>query len=115
MAARGPRRPGPPKTGSATIADVARAAGVSTATVSRAIARPEMVSERTREIVSAAARATGYQPGAAGRTVRTRSTGLVLAVIPRTGSPFFTPFLDVVSDLLSQAGLCVVVSGILRS
>ena len=111
----GSRRPGPPRTGIATIGDVARKAGVSTATVSRAIARPEMVSARTREIVAAAVRAIGYEPGAAVRGGRPRSTGLVLAVIPRTGSPFFTPFLDAVSDLLSEAGLCVVVSDVLGS
>jgi LacI family repressor for deo operon, udp, cdd, tsx, nupC, and nupG len=109
------RRRGPPKTGAATIIDVAKVAGVSTATVSRAIARPEMVSSRTREIVAAAARSVGYLPGAAGPISRPRATGRVLAVIPRMGSPFFTPFLDTVSDILSEAGFCVVVSDILGS
>jgi LacI family repressor for deo operon, udp, cdd, tsx, nupC, and nupG len=34
---------------------------------------------------------------------------MVLALIPRLGSPFFTPFLDSVTDLLAESGLCVTV------
>jgi LacI family repressor for deo operon, udp, cdd, tsx, nupC, and nupG len=33
---------------------------------------------------------------------------MILALIPRLGSPFFTPFLDSVTDLLSESGFCVV-------
>ena len=115
MAERKDKRRGPAKTGTATIYDVARLAGVSTATVSRANSNPDKVSRRTREIIAAAAREVAYLPNPSARAGRARPSGMVLAVIPRMGSPFFTPFLDSVSDLLSEAGLCVAVSDVLGS
>jgi LacI family transcriptional regulator, repressor for deo operon, udp, cdd, tsx, nupC, and nupG len=102
-------RPGPAKTEMATIYDVARVAGVSTATVSRALANPDVVAPATRDRVNAAARELGYAPNISARTIRANAK-MVLALIPRLGSPFFTPFLDSVTDLLSESGLCVVVA-----
>ena len=46
----------------ATVKDVAKLAGVSTATVSRALANPEMVSPTTRQKVEKAASEVGYSP-----------------------------------------------------
>ena len=103
-------RPGPTKTDWPTIYDVARVAGVSTATVSRAIANPAVVAPATRDRVAAAVAQLGYAPNASARALRAKAKAkLVLALIPRMGSPFFTPFLDSVSDLLSESGFCVVV------
>ena len=108
MRTKSRRRPGPAKTDLATIYDVARVAGVSTATVSRAIANPDVVAPATRDRVAAAVRELGYAPNL---SARAHGAGgkMVLALIPRLGSPFFTPFLDSVTDLLSESGLCVVV------
>jgi DNA-binding LacI/PurR family transcriptional regulator len=99
------RRPGPPKTNRPTIADVARIAGVSTATVSRALRNAAAVSSSTQLKIRAAARSTGYEANASPRVRGTH----VLALIPRLGSPFFTPFLDAVTDLISEAGYCITV------
>jgi LacI family repressor for deo operon, udp, cdd, tsx, nupC, and nupG len=99
------RRPGPPKTNRPTIADVARMAGVSTATVSRALRNAAAVSSSTQLKIRAAARSAGYE---ANVPPRVRGTH-VLALIPRLGSPFFTPFLDAVTDLISEAGYCITV------
>ena len=60
-----------------TLADVAQAAGVSTATVSRAIARPELVSGFTRDQVIRAVDDLGYTPNAAARALSCRRSGLV--------------------------------------
>ena len=99
-------QPGPAKTDLPTIHDVARVAGVSAATVSRALAKPRVVAPTTRARVAAAVRETGYRPSASS----SKSKGnMVLALIPRIGSPFFTPFLDAISDLLSESGYCVAV------
>ena len=87
------RRPGPAKTDLPTIHDVAEAAGVSAATVSRALRNPEVVSSSTRARVAAAARELGYQPGP---SIKPKGNK-ILALIPRLGSPFFTPFLDAAS------------------
>ena len=103
MRNKGRTRPGPAKTELATIYDVARVAGVSTATVSRAIANPDVVASATRDRVAAAARELGYAPTPSARALRAKAKAkMVLALIPRMGSPFFTPFLDSVSDLLSR-------------
>ena len=102
-------RPGPVKTEMATIYDVARVAGVSTATVSRAIANPDVVASATRDRVAAAVRELNYAPNLSARGPRAKSK-MVLAIIPRLGSPFFTPFLDSVTDLLSELGLCAAVA-----
>ncbi len=54
----------------ARIQDVARLAGVSTATVSRALASPERVSPDTRARVTEAIAQIGYVPNPAARTLR---------------------------------------------
>jgi len=56
MRTKGRARPGPARAEVATIYDVARVAGVSTATVSRAIANPDVVAPATRDRVAAVAR-----------------------------------------------------------
>jgi LacI family repressor for deo operon, udp, cdd, tsx, nupC, and nupG len=96
------RRPGPAKTDLPTINDVARVAGVSAATVSRALANPAVVASSTRLRVAAAARDLGYAPSPAAKPKGNK----ILLLIPRLGSPFFTPFLDAVTDLLSESGYC---------
>jgi len=65
-----PKKPGKPtvardvslpkKASSLTLIDVAKVAGVSPMTVSRALHRPELVSEETRDKVREAVRKTGY-------------------------------------------------------
>ena len=99
------RRPGPPKTNRPTIADVARIAGVSTATVSRALRNAAAVSSSTQLKIRAAARSAGYEAN----TLPKIRGAHVLALIPRLGSPFFTPFLEAVTDLISEAGYCITV------
>jgi LacI family repressor for deo operon, udp, cdd, tsx, nupC, and nupG len=104
--ARGDRKPGPAKSGAPTIEDIARLAKVSSATVSRTLANSKLISGQTRRRVMDAARQLGYQ-GTAGR--KARSSRTALALIPRLGSPFFTPFLDAASDLLAESGYELVV------
>jgi LacI family transcriptional regulator, galactose operon repressor len=60
-----------------TLADVARAAGVSTATVSRAIARPELVSDGKRDQVTKAVHDLEYMPNAAARALSRRRSMLM--------------------------------------
>ena len=89
---------------SVTIHDVARAAGVSTATVSRALADPDRVAEATRNAVLSAIAKTGFTPNAAARSLRARSTKMILALLPGIGNSFYTPILNAVEDVLSAAG-----------
>lgn len=72
---------GGPKT-SVGLRDVAKAAGVSTATVSRAINKPEVVSEELRLRIEAVIEHLGWVPDAAARALSTRRSGAVGAVFP---------------------------------
>ncbi len=89
---------------STTITDVARRAGVSTATVSRTLAMPERVAEKTRTAVFSAIRETGYIPNATARSLRARSTKMVLALLNGIGNSFFTAILNAVEEALFEAG-----------
>ena len=93
----------------ATILDVARRAGVSTATVSRALAAPDRVAEETRSKVIAAIAATGYTPNASARNLRARSTKIVLALLPGMSNTFFAPILNAIEDTLSAAGYGMII------
>jgi LacI family repressor for deo operon, udp, cdd, tsx, nupC, and nupG len=81
---------------SPTIQDVAQAARVSTATVSRALSMPEKVSKETRERVDAAVLATGYTVNQAARSLRKRSSQTILIALPNIGNPFFSKILDAI-------------------
>lgn len=83
---------------SATIQDVARAANVSTATVSRALSSPTLVSDGTREAVFQAIRHTGYRVNQAARNLRMRRAGAVLVLVPNLGKPFYSGILAGVSE-----------------
>ena len=63
--------------GGATLRDVACAAGVSTATASRALARPEAVSDRLRDQVVRAATELGYVPNVAARALSAQRSGVI--------------------------------------
>jgi LacI family repressor for deo operon, udp, cdd, tsx, nupC, and nupG len=92
-----------------TILDIARRAGVSTATVSRAIAKPESVAPETRARVMAAIEESGYTPNATARSLRARSTKIVLALVPGMSNTFFTPILNAIEDTLSAAGYGLII------
>ncbi len=86
------------------IRDVARIAGVSTATVSRALSKPDLVSAETLETVRAAVAETGYTINHAARNLRQQRTMGVVALVPNLANPFFSRILAGVSAVLTQAG-----------
>jgi LacI family repressor for deo operon, udp, cdd, tsx, nupC, and nupG len=65
-----------------SIKDIARIAGVSSATVSRTLSNPDLVSEETRNRVLKAVDQTGYTPNRFGASLRTQKSGNVLVVMP---------------------------------
>jgi DNA-binding LacI/PurR family transcriptional regulator len=78
---------------SATLNDVARAAGVSRATASRVVTGQGPASSRARERVAAAVAALGYVPDAAARALASRSgTRLAIAVIGHTAAVLDDPY-----------------------
>lgn len=74
----------------ATVKDIARLAGVSTATVSRALAEPEKVAEATRIKVERIAAEVGYSPNAIARSLRTSETRTIVVIVPDISNLFFT-------------------------
>ncbi len=74
----------------ASIKDVARVAGVSTATVSRALATPDKVAEPTRNKVMSAVVETGYVANAMARNLRRRRTNTVVVLVPDISNPFYS-------------------------
>lgn len=92
------------------IQDVAREAGVSTATVSRALSQPEKVAEATRQAVMSAVRKTGYRVHMAARNLRRGRTGVIVALVPNLGNPFFSEILAGIETVASQAGFGVLVA-----
>ncbi|MDO5528870.1 MAG: LacI family DNA-binding transcriptional regulator [Paracoccus sp. (in: a-proteobacteria)] len=90
--------------GKARLADVARRAGVSVATVSRALSRPGMVSEAAREAIFAAVSETGYRVNHAARNLRKGRTGAIVALVPNLANPFFARILSGMGQELAQSG-----------
>lgn len=88
----------------ATIQDVARLAGVSTATVSRTLSRPGAVAETTREAVLEAVERTGYRINTAARNLRQQRTGSIIALVPNLANPFFSQIMAGISSVLTPAG-----------
>ncbi len=73
-----------------SIKDVAKLAGVSTATVSRALANPDKVQDKTREKVLAAVRKTGYVTNSLARSFRTSRTRTIVVLVPDITNSFFS-------------------------
>ena len=86
------------------IVDVARAAGVSTATVSRALSSPALVSEKTRLLVHAAIEETGYIVNYAARNLRRQQSGGIVVLVPNLSNPFFSEILSGIAAVISGAG-----------
>src|SRR2546427_11971489 len=73
-----------------TIKDVARAGGVSVATVSRAHNRSRLVTEATGRRVRAVAERLGYSPHAAARSLSTRHTSTIGVLLPDLYGEFYS-------------------------
>ena len=77
-----------------TLKDLARLAGVSPITASRALQRPELVAEATRARVAQAVEQSGYVPNSLAGGLTSRQTRLVAAIVPSMGHSLFSDMLD---------------------
>jgi len=93
-----------------TLSDVARLAGVSTATVSRTLTRPATVSAETRERVEAAVQELGYVPHFGGRALASNRSDTVGAVIPTMENAIFARGLQALEETLSANGITLLVA-----
>jgi LacI family transcriptional regulator len=93
-----------------TIYDVAEEAGVSHATVTRYFGNPDKLSPRTYQRVRRAARALGYVPNAAARSLNSGRTNLVALVIPDITSAFYTSIMYGVEEKAQEGGYTLTVA-----
>lgn len=87
-----------------TIVDVARAAGVSTATVSRVLNGRASVDPALRDRVDRSVRRLGYVPHAGARALKTQRTGTVGAVFPTIDNAIFAQAIDALQRRLAESG-----------
>jgi DNA-binding LacI/PurR family transcriptional regulator len=94
-----------------TITDLARLAGVNPATVSRALAGKNVVSQKTRERIQSLAREHGFRPNQTASNLRRQRTGVIGVAIPlghdrqqQLSDPFFMILLGHLADQLTAHG-----------
>src|ERR1700682_2340697 len=90
--------------GGLTLTDVARLAGVSPITVSRALNTPEQLTADTLARVQEAVARTGYVPNRVAGGLASSRSRLVAALVPTVASPVFLETVQAGTDTLAQAG-----------
>lgn len=88
----------------ATLRQIAREAGVSVATVSRALRRPETVSHETRSRIETLVTRHQYVPDARAAGLSSRRTGLVGLLVPTLSNSIYAAFAEAVQNRLQDAG-----------
>lgn len=81
------------------LADIARRVGVSTATVSRALANKPYVNEEVRQRVLAVVEELNYQPNRVARSLQGRRSKIIAILISDIQNPFFTRLVRAVEDI----------------
>ena len=92
-----------------TVHDVARSAGVSAITVSRALRQPALVRPGTRARVDAAVRKLGYVGNAMAGSLAGAVSSVVPVVVPSLTNAFFTATLEAISSPLIEARMQLLV------
>jgi LacI family transcriptional regulator len=93
-----------PRSSGVTLRDVARFAGVSSATVSRVMNNPEVVSDELRSRIMVAIEHLGWVPHAAARALATQRTGTIGAVFPTLANEHFATAIQTLQEALEQVG-----------
>jgi DNA-binding LacI/PurR family transcriptional regulator len=87
-----------------TIKDVARRAGVSHPTVSRALRGDPLVAPETAARINRLAADLGYVPSATARSLKTSRSRVLGVIVNRISDPFYSEVLDGIQDVLHTAG-----------
>jgi LacI family repressor for deo operon, udp, cdd, tsx, nupC, and nupG len=94
---------------SATIVDVARAAKVSTATVSRVLSNPQKVVDSTRKHVLGVIAKMNYSPNASAKSLRTLESRKLLVLLSDISNPFFALILHGIEEQAAREQYAVFV------
>ena len=92
-----------------TMADVARAAGVSSATVSYVLSGKRAVAPQSREALESGIAELGFTVNTAARSLRTGRSSLVALIVPDIANPFFAQLAAPLQEELRGMGIHVVV------
>jgi LacI family transcriptional regulator len=87
-----------------TIYDVARLAGVSTATVSRALNGTGQIAPATRAAIDAAVEQLGYQANTVARSLVTKSTETIALLLPDITNPFYAALVSGIQQRALETG-----------
>jgi DNA-binding LacI/PurR family transcriptional regulator len=93
----------------ATIYDVAKEAGVSSATVSRVLAGRDTVAEATRVHVLGVAERMGYRINQVARSLSSRTSDMVAVMLPDITNPFFSELVKGVQSAAFRRGLTTLI------
>jgi LacI family gluconate utilization system Gnt-I transcriptional repressor len=104
---RARRKPRRTRSGSSTLDAVARAARVSSATVSRFFNSPDMLSPRTAERVRTAVQKTSYIPNLVAGGLASSRSRLIAAAIPSVSQSIFASTIQALTDSLADEGYSV--------
>lgn len=90
-----------------SIRQVARQAGVSIATVSRALTTPDKVSDKTLKKVLAQVERSRYKPNLLARNFRSKRAYAVVVLVPNIANPFFAEIIRGIEQIAQQHGYAV--------
>lgn len=90
-----------------SIKDIARAAGVSHTTVSRALHNNPLISAEVRERIQRLAREMGYIPNAVAQSLQNRRTNTIGLVVTSIADPFFADVVQGVEEVARPSGFSV--------
>jgi LacI family repressor for deo operon, udp, cdd, tsx, nupC, and nupG len=90
-----------------SIRDVSLAAGVSVASVSRALANPDRVSKKTREKVLKIAEEMGYSPNLLARGLRSQQSKLIIALVTNISNMVLSRAIKGIEKVAQEMGYAV--------
>ena len=112
--------PAPPSGRIRNIAELAKLAGVTAGTVSRALANSDLVNKQTRQRIQALAREHGFRPNQMAKRLRVQQTKVIGIVVPlgheqrqHLSDPFFMAILGHLADALTENGYDIMLSRVI--
>lgn len=93
-----------------TLKDIALQAGVSIATVSRALADNPAVTQKTRERIQALAAELGYLPNAQARALQSSRTNTIGVVVPSLINHYFAAMVTALQDAAEAVDMAVIIT-----
>src|SRR5512143_3353979 len=93
-----------------TVKDIAKKAGVSHSTVSRALHSNPLISEETKVRIQQLALEMGYLPSAAARSLKTKHSHALGVIVSAIDDPFFSGILQGVEGIAQKRGYSVLMA-----